>query len=187
MAIKRYTGSAFADVSARKRWDGGAWVNLTFGRRWDGSKWIDLWTNEEQYIDAVPIASNFSYTWLNNPGERGVTINSVVTTNASNSINIGWRFFIPTAASITMTWEASKDNTGGNDFYILYLNSGMSVISQETYTAKSYPLQARTYQAPAGCTSVALVSHSHNTQAGTAIGNRTRCTRLEANGSVIFS
>lgn len=45
MAIKRYSGSDFAEISKRKRWDGSSWVDLNVGRRWDGSKWVDLWSS----------------------------------------------------------------------------------------------------------------------------------------------
>ena len=45
MSIKRYTGSAFAEVASRKRWNGSAWVDLTIGKRWNGSAWVDLWSN----------------------------------------------------------------------------------------------------------------------------------------------
>ena len=41
MSMKRFDGSAYADVSVRKRFDGGAWVPLTFGRRWDGAAWVN--------------------------------------------------------------------------------------------------------------------------------------------------
>lgn len=44
MSIKRYTGSAFSEVSTRKRWNGSAWVDLTVGKRWNGSAWVDLWS-----------------------------------------------------------------------------------------------------------------------------------------------
>lgn len=44
MSIKKYSGTAFADVSARKRWNGSAWVDLTVGKRWNGSAWVDLWS-----------------------------------------------------------------------------------------------------------------------------------------------
>ena len=43
MSIKRYTGSAFAEVASRKRWNGSGWVDLTIGKRWNGSAWVDLW------------------------------------------------------------------------------------------------------------------------------------------------
>ena len=45
MSIKRYSGSAFSEVSTRKRWNGSAWVALTVGKRWNGSAWVDLWSN----------------------------------------------------------------------------------------------------------------------------------------------
>ena len=45
MSIKRYSGTAFADVSARKRYDGSKWVDLTVGKRYNGSTWVDLWTS----------------------------------------------------------------------------------------------------------------------------------------------
>lgn len=44
MSIKKYSGTAFTDVSSRKRWNGSAWVDLTVGKRWNGSAWVDLWS-----------------------------------------------------------------------------------------------------------------------------------------------
>lgn len=46
MAIKRYSGSTFADVAARKRFNGSNWLDLTIGKRWNGSSWVDLWSED---------------------------------------------------------------------------------------------------------------------------------------------
>lgn len=41
-AGKRWTGSAWTDVTINKRWNGSAWVDLTIKKRWSGSAWVDL-------------------------------------------------------------------------------------------------------------------------------------------------
>lgn len=42
MTMKRWTGSAFVDITVAKRWNGSAWVDLTLAKRWNGSAWIDI-------------------------------------------------------------------------------------------------------------------------------------------------
>lgn len=39
---KRWSGSAWVDVTTAKRWTGSAWTNLTIKKRWSGSAWVDL-------------------------------------------------------------------------------------------------------------------------------------------------
>jgi len=39
---KRYTGSAFTDITAGRRWTGSSWVDLTTRKRWTGSAWVDI-------------------------------------------------------------------------------------------------------------------------------------------------
>ena len=83
MSIKRYTGSAFSEISSRKRWNGSAWVTLSFGRRWNGAAWVDLWSNSSgggdssggavsgsgsisrvsSTVSTPPVNYSGSYTW----------------------------------------------------------------------------------------------------------------------------
>lgn len=42
MALKRWDGAAYVDLTTLKRWDGAAWVDLTIAKRWDGAAWQDL-------------------------------------------------------------------------------------------------------------------------------------------------
>lgn len=53
MSIKRYSGSAFADVTARKRFDGASWTDLTVGKRYDGANWVDLWDTSSDSDDSA--------------------------------------------------------------------------------------------------------------------------------------
>ena len=41
-AGKRWSGSAWTDMTVNKRWTGSAWTNLTIKRRWSGSAWVDM-------------------------------------------------------------------------------------------------------------------------------------------------
>ncbi|USN16833.1 hypothetical protein BABAYKA_00300 [Brevundimonas phage vB_BpoS-Babayka] len=43
MALKRWTGSAHADVGGVRRWTGTEWKLCDFVRRWSGSAWVDVW------------------------------------------------------------------------------------------------------------------------------------------------
>ena len=83
MSIKRYTGSAFSEISSRKRWNGSAWVALTVGKRWNGAAWVDLWSNSSgggdssggavsgsgsisrvsSTVSTPPVNYSGSYTW----------------------------------------------------------------------------------------------------------------------------
>ena len=65
MSIKRYTGSAFSEVSTRKRWNGSAWVNLTVGKRWNGSAWVDLWSTSSGSGSSSGTAASGSGTLKN--------------------------------------------------------------------------------------------------------------------------
>lgn len=40
--MKRWSGSAFVDLTVAKRWNGSAWVDLTLAKRWDGASWVDI-------------------------------------------------------------------------------------------------------------------------------------------------
>lgn len=42
MALKRWDGAAFVDLTTLKRWDGNTWVDVTILKRWDGSAWVDI-------------------------------------------------------------------------------------------------------------------------------------------------
>lgn len=42
MTAKRWTGTAYADITTKKRWTGTAWTDLTTAKRWDGSAWVDI-------------------------------------------------------------------------------------------------------------------------------------------------
>lgn len=42
MTAKRWTGTAFIDLTTLKRWSGSAWVDITIAKRWDGSAWVDI-------------------------------------------------------------------------------------------------------------------------------------------------
>lgn len=42
MALKRWDGAAYVDLTTLKRWDGASWVDLTIAKRWDGAAWQDL-------------------------------------------------------------------------------------------------------------------------------------------------
>ncbi len=53
MAIKRYSGANFADITARKRFDGTNWVALSVGKRYNGSNWVELWSDTSTDTDAV--------------------------------------------------------------------------------------------------------------------------------------
>lgn len=65
MSIKRYTGSAFAEVSTRKRWNGTSWVALTVGKRWNGSAWVDLWSSSSGSGSSSGTATSGSGTLQN--------------------------------------------------------------------------------------------------------------------------
>lgn len=59
MSIKKYSGTAFTDVSTRKRWSGSAWIDLTVGKRWSGSAWVDLWSSTPE---PTPTPTPTTYT-----------------------------------------------------------------------------------------------------------------------------
>lgn len=61
MTLKRWTGSAFTDLTQLKRWNGSAWVDLTLLKKWNGSAWVD-----------VPL-----------PGGGGATLNATISNGSA--------------------------------------------------------------------------------------------------------
>jgi hypothetical protein len=67
MSIKKYSGTAFSEVSARKRFSGGSWNDLTLGKRFNGSAWIDLWNtstiSEPETETPAPTVTTYTKTY----------------------------------------------------------------------------------------------------------------------------
>lgn len=42
MALKRWDGAVYVDLTTMKRWDGASWIDLTVAKRWDGATWVDM-------------------------------------------------------------------------------------------------------------------------------------------------
>lgn len=95
MSIKRYTGSAFSEVSTRKRWNGSSWVALTIGKRWNGSAWVDLWSSSSGVSGSSSGTATSGSGTLKNG--NSTTFSSTVSTPTVNY-------------SGTYTWQQSGNN-----------------------------------------------------------------------------
>lgn len=81
--LKRWSGSAWVDLTTFKRWDGSSWVTLTTAKRWDGSAWqtITLGAGGGLSVTIAPgFANGFVFTPEPAAPFRNVTSNSVTAT-----------------------------------------------------------------------------------------------------------
>lgn len=86
MAIKRYSGSTFADVASRKRFDGTNWVDLTIGKRWNGSSWVDLWSEDSSGSGDTGDTETKTYTKTYNLSSAQIYWGSGSQDNQSSSV-----------------------------------------------------------------------------------------------------
>lgn len=78
MAVKRYSGADFTDVTTRKRFDGASWTDLTVGKRYDGANWVDLWSGDSSggagtattYVKTYSISSSANYWGSGNKDDQ---------------------------------------------------------------------------------------------------------------------
>ena len=132
MAMKRWTGSAHADVGQVKRWDGTKWVLCDFVKRWTGSGWVDVWRGITAHVSGY-----FNTVSTGGPGnsqyDRGV-------------FTVGR---LPTSAPSITAWEWDFTDYGG----MLQLMSGATgptlTLQGPSYSLENFPQQ---YQVDIWCT-----------------------------------
>ena len=133
MSIKRYTGSAFAEVASRKRWNGSGWVDLTIGKRWNGSAWVDLWS-----------ASSGSSGSSGASSGSGVLFSDLKSTVSSPTVHYSCEYEV-TNSGVTLSlkgWLNSSASSLGNGIKLTVfarLNGGAwaSTVIKATNTAWS--------------------------------------------------
>jgi hypothetical protein len=50
MAVKKYSGGSWNNISQVRRYNGSAWVDCNFIRGYNGSAWVDVWTRAKTIL-----------------------------------------------------------------------------------------------------------------------------------------
>lgn len=86
MAMKRWNGSSYTDLTTRKRWNGSSWVDLTVARRWNGTRWVTMIPISFVAAGTGSAANNGNVT----PGiPAGMQVGDVMFLHASIRVNGG--------------------------------------------------------------------------------------------------
>ena len=88
MALKRYSGGAWNNVSAIKRYSGGAWVNCSFAKKYINGAWETIYPSERYLIKDGAIKEGYSVIplWVDYAG--GNLTDNITENTAAGYTNI---------------------------------------------------------------------------------------------------
>lgn len=86
MSFKRYTGSAWTDISNVKRYTGSAWTDCDSVKRYNGSAWVDVWTNAHYlFKEGAGLVNEFSGGVSARVGTLSVSASCIQITGTTSS------------------------------------------------------------------------------------------------------
>ena len=142
MSIKRYTGSAWSEISTRKRYNGSSWVNLTIGKRYNGSAWVDLWSTTKTYTKTYSLSSAQIYWGSGNKDNQSSSAADLIQGSYGSSLATARRtlLFFPLS---TIVSDLSGATVSKVELYLSRLSSSHgesgSYCCVKSYSASSAP------------------------------------------------
>lgn len=143
MSFKRYTGSAWADVSSVKRYSGSAWVDCESVRRYNGSAWVDVWTNTPWvFSDANSKHVRGSYLYI--PSGTAVLSGENLKQAIVQSSSLYLFFTLSSSASSAVSFNYQLSTTGKTITADVSISAGNNYGYTKCSGSNTYPADSTT-------------------------------------------